>query len=475
MAFISLSMIIASAFAAKGIHSSARAFRKNKKAKDVNNSAQQIFDSAKKSMEEARKKSNKSLERLGKAKLHVLNNTIADFVSVFGQIHDVQFQGSAGLNELGKMHFDEQDISKMKEMSNLAGSVLRGLSAGAGAGALAAFGAYGAAMTFGTASTGTAIASLRGIAAKSATLAFLGGGAITAGGGGMALGSVVIGGVAAGPAIAILGIVLDASASKNLDNAYSNKAEAEKAAEGFEIIEMLCNAVTVRTNMFAILLVKLEKALKVLIERMRQITQTKGCDYSYYTEEEQNVLAMALSLATAIKGVLDTPILDEDGKVTEESEDVHARASERYKHILGISSLSGCSLPGVATKPFSIKVLDCHKEGENYYRIGAKVLDAPVYVGDLCVGYGSNSCDKGNDPSQNGNWGTPMSAFSRVWLNSHKVPDASCQYEILEIGFCDAEQVEGETDSLTRMLLQQKTGASVSLENCTLVQAFPAP
>jgi len=72
---------------------------------------------------------------------------------------------------------------KIKEASFAAGA--------AGGTAIATLGPTAAmtiATTFGTASTGTAIASLSGAAATNAALAWLGGGAIAAGGGGMAAG-----------------------------------------------------------------------------------------------------------------------------------------------------------------------------------------------------------------------------------------------------------------------------------------------
>ena len=50
--------------------------------------------------------------------------------------------------------------------------------------------------SIGTASTGTAISTLSGAAATKATLAWLGGGALAAGGLGVAGGTVVLGGVA---------------------------------------------------------------------------------------------------------------------------------------------------------------------------------------------------------------------------------------------------------------------------------------
>ena len=68
-------------------------------------------------------------------------------------------------------------------------------------GGLAAIGSWTLVSMFGTASTGTAIASLSGAAAHNSILAWFGGGAIAAGGGGMAAGTVVVGAIVALPII----------------------------------------------------------------------------------------------------------------------------------------------------------------------------------------------------------------------------------------------------------------------------------
>lgn len=73
---------------------------------------------------------------------------------------------------------------------------------GVGVGGLAAVGSWVIVSLVGTASTGTAIASLSGAAAYNATLAWFGGGALAAGGGGMATGTVVLGAIVAIPVLA---------------------------------------------------------------------------------------------------------------------------------------------------------------------------------------------------------------------------------------------------------------------------------
>jgi hypothetical protein len=67
-----------------------------------------------------------------------------------------------------------------------------GVAAGIGVAAFGPTAAMALAMTFGTASTGTAIATLSGAAATNAALAALGGGALAAGGGGMAAGQAFL-------------------------------------------------------------------------------------------------------------------------------------------------------------------------------------------------------------------------------------------------------------------------------------------
>ncbi|WP_201026664.1 hypothetical protein [Sphingobium sp. MI1205] len=77
------------------------------------------------------------------------------------------------------------------------------VAGGAGAGAAVAAGSWSLVALIGSASTGTAISTLSGVAATNATLAWFGGGALAAGGAGMAGGTLVLGGVALAPVVAI--------------------------------------------------------------------------------------------------------------------------------------------------------------------------------------------------------------------------------------------------------------------------------
>ena len=204
-------------------------------------------------------------------------------------------------------------------MVSFAGSLAGGAVAGTAGGALAAFGAYGAAQALACASTGTAIASLSGAAATNATLAFFGGGSLAAGGLGMAGGTAVLGGLVAGPALMVMGFVAGHAAKKDLEKAYTNKAEALQIASQLNTASLQCETIRRRTYMFYNLLARLDTYFLPMIYKMEDIFQTEGDDYRQYSAESRKVLASCASIAVSMKSVLDTPILTDDGLLTDES------------------------------------------------------------------------------------------------------------------------------------------------------------
>ena len=321
----------AAAAGAFGIGKGIKAGIDMKDAKDTNERANNIVDDAKENLEDCRKASGKSLEAIGSKKLYILDKSINRFVSAFEQLKNVELTESVGLDELSKFRIDKQSLTELKEMGGYAASVLGGTAAGALGGALTAFGAYSAAMTFATASTGTAIATLSGAAATNATLAFFGGGSLAAGGLGMAGGAAVLGGLVAGPALAVMGFVIGAKASAQVDEAYSNLARAREIREELETAGVACNAIRRRAYMFFRLLVRLDSLFVPLIVGMERAIAAHSTDFHSFTDDEKHTVAAAVSIAGAIKAVLDTPILTEDGKLTEESDAIAEDISSKIR------------------------------------------------------------------------------------------------------------------------------------------------
>ena len=75
-----------------------------------------------------------------------------------------------------------------------------------------------------------------------------------------------------------------------------------------------------KVNMFYALLARLDSYFTPMLLKMDEIIKRSGTDYSKFSIEEKRVIASAASLAVSIKGVLDTPILSEEGNLTEESQ-----------------------------------------------------------------------------------------------------------------------------------------------------------
>ncbi|GHU07204.1 hypothetical protein FACS1894151_01190 [Spirochaetia bacterium] len=112
---------------------------------------------------------------------------------------------------------DSENYSLEKINASItAGDMAISATKGAVAGVSTALGTWALVGTFGIASTGTAIGTLSGAAASNAILAWLGGGSIAAGGGGMAVGTAVLGGLVAIPVLAISGLFQHLAANKKI-------------------------------------------------------------------------------------------------------------------------------------------------------------------------------------------------------------------------------------------------------------------
>ena len=305
-----------------GAGKTVKAVINSKEADKLNDAASYIINNSKDSLELAKGVCSNNLEKLGFKKSYVLNDTVIKFIASFEKLKNVNFQSSVGMDELNKFITDEAKFKEIKEMSILASSIIQGVGGGAVAGAAIAFGAYSAVGAFGAASTGTPIVMLSGAAALKATLAFLGGGALSAGGLGATAGIMVLGTLATAPLLFVTGLISDSNASAKLDEAKANLAKAKTIAEGLKNMEIMAYAISRRAQMFNRLLMKLDSYLTPLVYEMENIIASKGEDFSKFDENEQETIAKALSLVKSVKTILDTPIIDDNGGVTEQSLEV---------------------------------------------------------------------------------------------------------------------------------------------------------
>lgn len=303
-----------------GAGKTAKSFVDSFEADRLTDDANARVDAAKQQLERSRALCSGALEDLGKEKLFVLNDSIARFIAFFEQIKNIELVDSVGLDELKRLKVDRESMAELKEMQQFAAAVAGGVGAGVAGGALTAFGAYNAAMAFGAASTGTAISALNGVAATNATLAFFGGGSLAAGGAGMAGGMIVLGGLVAGPALLVMGLITGMKADEKLEVAKANSAQADEVCEELFNLSFQCDAIRRRTSMFYTFLARLDARLAPLAFQLGDVLEREGTDYREYSQEAKSAVLRAATMAGTVKSVLDTPILTDEGALTEESE-----------------------------------------------------------------------------------------------------------------------------------------------------------
>ncbi len=125
-----------------GIGTGIKAGIDNSNANNINDIAQRIVDHAKEKIEIAKQASGKGLETLGEKKIQILDKRINKFIGLFEKIRNIELTDSTGLDELAKFRIDkDSSFQELKELGNMATSMVSGLATGAVAGSLTAFGA----------------------------------------------------------------------------------------------------------------------------------------------------------------------------------------------------------------------------------------------------------------------------------------------------------------------------------------------
>jgi hypothetical protein len=308
-------LILAGAVGLYGVYKGVSGAIDHTKADDVNSDAKSMVDSANQKVEVQRKSTNAVLEDYGSRKLRAFNGAISDFIDTFGRLKNVESIKTPELDNLNISDFSTVSLTSMREDYQLLKDSGLGLGAGVGSGAALAFGAYNGTMLLATASTGTAISTLSGVAATNATLAWLGGGTIAAGGGGMAMGAMVLGGIVAGPALAIFGHIVGNKGEEALNNAYSNFQQARTISDRATLMCSQLAAIQDVTGLANGTFSKITGLLRQSVGGLKTVIDTNGDDYQKFSSECRESVFRAVKFAQLLKAMIDTPILDKDGNL----------------------------------------------------------------------------------------------------------------------------------------------------------------
>ncbi|MEH2056021.1 MAG: hypothetical protein V7K97_07640 [Nostoc sp.] len=260
---------------------------------------------------------NKLAEEYGQLQLDVMISTVGRFVDFIERNIGKAKQSEKEFLE-GLEGISVQQIKEYKAAAVEAEQFFNGGTKAIGAAAAGYGGAMSLATSVGVASTGTLIGGLSGAAAWNATLAWLGGGSLAAGGGGMALGSLVLGGITVGPAVLIGGFVLAGEGEKALTKAWEYNAEVNTAIVKIEAAKDFMQQVKRRITELQGVFECLNKSA---ILGLQELESLPSFDKNRDASKFQKVALFVKALAEIMK----TPVLDSEGQLNPVTANIQAK------------------------------------------------------------------------------------------------------------------------------------------------------
>jgi hypothetical protein len=283
-----------------------------------NEKAERIYDDAKEELEEARKDTQDSLESLGELKLELYASSILPFIETYNKIKNMPkealtYKEGKEISEIKKLNFKNIELELKK--------IVGGGVASLGSGGLVGLASYGGVGMLGTTAGGTAISGLSGAAATNATLAWLGGGSLASGGFGMAGGMAVLGGIVAGPVLAVGGMMIASKAEEARNNARSNLRQAELAEEEMKTAVVKTKAIQRRVSELSEVTVKINEIFVPFLNALNSLV-VKEDNWNEYSEIEKVLVTKTGTVWRTLFNLLEVNILTEKGELTENSKKI---------------------------------------------------------------------------------------------------------------------------------------------------------
>lgn len=305
-------------------------YQDRQEAMDINAQAEQVKKYVEEHTEELRMMLNNGLEELGKIRLTALHNTVGRFIDCLKKMN--QGAKAKEYEFLSEIDMDPEHIQEMESLDMKVEDALKVLTVGGGFAAvgIAATPAIvtGVVTSLCTASTGTAISTLSGAAAKGAVLAWLGGGTIAAGGGGIATGTVVLGaltgGVAIGAAVMAMGSLASAFYSRKLTEATKYLAAVQEWEAQTKQSWMALEAMKKRIEEIKTVTLQLESRASAQLDKLEQLIPS----FNNGDIEHVEVFRQSVILAKSMSELAQASLLDENGNLTSESSIVTAKTKK---------------------------------------------------------------------------------------------------------------------------------------------------
>ncbi|KNE09665.1 hypothetical protein [Helicobacter pylori] len=281
--------------------------------------AEGLKEEAVKKAESAESDCRRAFARFGEKKLHVLSHTVPNFLDHFHRLDrsTITIEGVNMQDIQGQVSDAQKITNQYREVDffDASGAVI----GSAAAGVLVAYGAYTGVGLLASTAGGVAIAEFSGVAATNATLAWLGGGALSVGGFGMVGGMAVLGGLVAGPALAILGALSAAKMEKKLDDAKAYLSQVEAAVKKTDVIVDNLQAVRKMADLFTRQITKCDALFFSLSQDAIATMKKHNYDISRYNQKEKDQLCVTVSTLSSLSAFLKVPIMDKHQKLNKKA------------------------------------------------------------------------------------------------------------------------------------------------------------
>lgn len=286
--------------AAVGAVTSAAGARKIRKAQGRVAAARDKYSAGEAETQASTQRLNARAVLYGDHQSKVAATTISEFITYL-QTHG-RLASADGVDALDGFAATPDQVRDFEGLLAEVGNVALGALTAVGTGVAARQGALALVGVLGTASTGAAIGGLSGVAATNATLAALGGGSLATGGGGMALGATVLGGVTMGPALLLAGFTLNSQGEKADTKATAYERDVEVVLARQQAFRELLVRVDTRIDELDGLLTDLDARARNCMAELPQ----EDLDPHQHAE----VFQRALLSIKALAAVLRTPVID---------------------------------------------------------------------------------------------------------------------------------------------------------------------
>lgn len=260
---------------------------------------------------------NRQADAYGDLLLTVQRETFGRFVAFVNRIGQKSSMGRCQVLDsvdITAPQFEEFKVAVIRAQNIASGSVSMALgSMGASVGTKTLIGLYG------VSSSGTAISTLSGAAATKATLAWLGGGSLAAGGGGTALGAMVLGGITVAPAMLIGGFVLAKRGAQAMEEAKRYESEVLVEIAKIRAVVGFMQGIVTRIGELDGLVRELDKRTNAALNKLDPARFDLNNPGHVRAFQQTGLLLKALA------AIMKTPVLDTEGRAGRESKEVYCR------------------------------------------------------------------------------------------------------------------------------------------------------